>query len=197
VFTDQNIIREIYNQTKLYLLMTDEDNHEDLYGEINGEFWQSDERSVHNSQVLANALFVYFEHRGDPRGGTHAQAHKGEENFDSELKYHTQIGYSIGVSSGQLTLSAALMGYKTGYCSAFFKGPVKKICNTERMPKLLVGIGFENPDLDRRMHAETCNRDIPNGFRTGSSDEKWRFPSFDKNIQVYLNNSIYNCQNKS
>lgn len=192
VFTDQNIIREIYEQTKLFLLMNKDDDFSKLYGEKDNQFWQSDERSVHNSQILGNLLFVYFEHQGPPRGGTHAQAQSGKNNQESSTKYREQISYSIGVSSGQLTLSAAMLGYKTGFCSAFRKGAVSEICGTNKMPKLLVGIGFENPNIDRRFHAETTNQEIPDGFKNGRPDEKWRFPSFNKDIKIFYNMKQYN-----
>jgi len=186
VFTDQNIIREIYNQTKLYLLMTDEDNHEDLYGEINGEFWQSDERSVHNSQILSNVLFAYVEDIGKPRGGTHKFAKNSADSKESRSIYNDQICYSIGISSGQLALSAAMLGYKTGFCSAFNTTNVPQIIGTSKKAKLLVGVGYD-AGIHRRFHAETKNKDIPSGFRTGESDEKWIFPSFDRHVDVYIN----------
>ena len=186
VFTNQKIIRKIYEQTKLFLLMKKDDDFDQLYGEKNGKFWQSDERSVHNSQVLANALFVYFEQEGEARGGTHKQAQSGDNNQESLIKYHQQISYSIGISSGQLTLSAALLGYTTGYCSAFKKGAVAEICNTKKMPKLLVGVGHENAGVDRRYHAETLNKYIPKGFKNGKPNKKWKFPSFEKSIKVML-----------
>lgn len=191
VFTNQDFIRRIYEQTKLFLLMDKDDDFDELYGEKNGRFWQSDKRSVHNSQILANLLVVYFEVQGSPRGGTHAHAQNSSDNQESSHKYSEQLSYSIGVSSGQLALSAALLGYKTGFCSAFRKGAVADICHTKKMPKLLVGIGYENPGVDRRYHAETLNKNVPEKFRTGSLNEKWKFPSFNKECKVFLNDSTY------
>jgi nitroreductase len=192
VFTDYQKIREIYETTKLFLLYDPKENLKEVFGEKNGEFWQSDERSVHNSQTLSNMLLVYVENQGDPRGGTHAQAKSEYNNAESIVKYNEQISYSIGISSGQVSMAAAMLGYKTGYCSAFKKGPVKDICGTKKMPKLMLGIGYENLNIDRRQHAETLNSDVPEGFQTGLPYEKWRFPSFEKQCKVYLNGSIYN-----
>lgn len=186
VLTCKDRIRQIYEQTKLFLLMKPDENFDQLFGETDGKFWQSDERSVHNSQILSNALFVYFEEEGTPRGGTHKQAQHSENNQESIIKYQQQISYSIGVSSGQLSLSSALLGYKTGFCSAFRKGKVADICGTKKMPKLLVGVGYENIGVDRRYHAETKNKDIPVGFKNGSPEEKWKFPTFEKSIKVVL-----------
>jgi len=191
VFTSQQKIREIYEQTKLFLLYDGKDNLEEVFGEKNGEFWQSDDRSVHNSQTLANMLFVYVENQGEARGGTHVQAQGEINNAQSIVKYNEQISYSIGISSGQVSMAAAMLGYKTGYCSAFKKGPVQDICGTKKMPKLMVGIGYENVNVDRRQHAKTLNKDIPPDFKTGNDLEKWVFPSFAKEIDVYLNGKLY------
>lgn len=57
---------------------------------------------------------------------------------------------------------------------------VKKIVSCKGNPKVLVGIGFENQGVDRRLHAETLNRNLPPKFRNGELEEKWRFPSFNK-----------------
>jgi len=187
VLTDNQKIRKVYEQTKRFLLYDSKKSKEDNFGEKDGEFWQDNENSVHNSQILANLLFIWVENQGVARGGTHSQAQSGVNNAESSIRYNEQISYSIGISSGQLAMSAALLGYKTGYCSAFEKGPVKDICGTQKMPKLLLGIGYENPSIDRREHAETLNKDIPPGYKTGSNNEKWQFPSFEKEIKVYLN----------
>lgn len=187
VLTNHEKIRKVYEQTKRFLLYDSKKNKDDIFGEKDGDFWQNNEDSVHNSQTLANVLFIWTENQGVSRGGTHSQAQSGVNNEVSSIRYNEQISYSIGISSGQVSMAAAMLGYKTGYCSAFIKGPVKEICNTQKMPKLLLGIGYENLNIDRRQHAETLNKDVTAGFETGKSSEKWIFPSFDKKIDVYIN----------
>ena len=86
-----------------------------------------------------------------------------------------------------MILTAALLGYKTGICSAFDPTEVAKVVGTSNKVKLLDGVGFENASIDRRLHAETLNKDVPEKFRTGSPDEYWRFPSFEKYTKVTIN----------
>ena len=191
VYTDQEIIKNIYNSTKKFTLMDEEDDLSKLFGEKNGEYWQNDkDRSVTNSQVLANALFAYVIDLGEPRGGTHITGQNSSSVHAKQL-YQEQISYSIGISIGELILSANLLGYKTGICSAMDGRIVKNILQTESSVKMLVGVGFDNPGVDRRMHAEIKNQDVPEKFRNGNLEEKWRFPSFDKKCKVFLNGKKY------
>jgi len=185
VYTDPVMIRKIYNCTKGFCLFTHDENFDELFGEQNGEYWQSDNRSITNSQTLANALFVYSDADGDIRGCSHIV---GSENEDSQShqEYIESKNYSIGISVGQLVMSAALLGYKTGICSCMPQ-PIAPVIGINKQVKLLVGVGFENKEIDRRTHPEVLNKDVDKIFRTGADNEKWRFPSFDKDIDVFLN----------
>ena len=181
VYTDQSIIRQIYNTTQRFTLGINEaiESHD-------GEEWLYKNRSVKNSQILSNALFVYVEDEGPARGATHlaAQNNMSDEQVQELVE---QKNYSIGISTGELLLSAALLGYKTGLCSAFPKDKVGKIIGSKYDPKLLVGIGYENAGTDRRLHSETLNSDIPKTRRTGELDEHWKFPTFKKYTKVTIN----------
>lgn len=191
IYTDQNKIKEIYNCTKRFSLIKDEEDRKNSFKEdVNGVFWQNEDTSVHNSQILSNVLFVYIDDDGKPRGGNSSIA-KNNINIYSESvnNYKNQKNYSIGISVGQLTLSAALLGYKTGICSAFNPNAIQKVINTNKEVKLLVGIGYENQDVDRRLHAITKNKDVAEKFRTGNLEDYWRFPSFKKNIKVSINDN--------
>jgi nitroreductase len=190
VYTDQHKIREIYNQTKFFSLIKDETDFDNVFKEENGEFWQSEDLSVHNSQILSNALFVYSVDHGRARGGNSNIAQTtSDTNTESVKIYNEQIDFSIGISVGQLILSATILGYKTGLCSAFPKPQVRAIINSKYNVKLLVGIGFENTGVDRKLHAETLNKELPTKFQNGEPNEKWKFPSFEKNIKVIINGS--------
>ena len=190
VYTDQKIIRQIYNQTKFFSLYKKNET-EGLFEERNGKFWQNQDRSVHNSQILANSLFVYVDDEGEARGGTHMFGKNNpNKESDSYITYQEQKNFSIGISVGQLLLTATLIGLKTGLCSGFSREGVAKIINCEKSIKLLVGIGYDNIDVDRQLHAETLNKDVPTEFQTGDLDKKWRFPSFKKNIKVFLNDQL-------
>ena len=186
VCTNQEIINKIYNQTKLFLLM--DDDKSDYFGEKDGIFWQKESYSVNNSQVLANAVLIYFEDIKNLRCGTHIQATRETSELSESRKIlNEQVNYSIGIPVGQAILASAMLGYKTGICSAFHKKEVAEILETEKEAKLCVGIGFENKEIDRRYHSKTRNLEVPEKFRNGNLDGKWRFPSFDKTTSVNLN----------
>jgi len=190
VFTDQEIIRKIYQCTKRFCLFTKDDDYSKLFGEVDGVYWQSEERSLYNSQVLANALFVYAKDDGNIRGCSHITGHK-KDNPKSQREFQRQQNYSIGISSGQLVLVSALMGLKTGMCSSFDKS-IEPVIDVENKVHLLVGVGYEDSHKDRRIHPETLNRDVPDKFKNGKDNENWRFPSFDKECKVFLNGERYN-----
>lgn len=189
VYTDQKVIDEIYSHTKLFTLA--EVDQEGMFKEENGVFWQDKDRSVHNSQILANSLFVFAEDHGEPRGGNSIIAQETKDfTSQSYRSYMDQINFSIGIATGELILSAAMLGYKTGLCSAFPKSKIRDIIGSKHLPKLLVGVGYGNPQINRRLHARTLNKDVPEPARTGRLNEKWKFPSFEKNIKVYINGVI-------
>lgn len=192
VFTDQKIIRKIYDNTKKFLLLNKTSNNDEHYGvDKDGKYWQSEKQAVKNSQIYANALFAYVPCRGEARGGTHAAA---KEHVDSNAHklYEEQIAYSIGISVGELILTANLLGYKTGICSALDTKPINWIIGTEGDVRLLVGVGYADVQKHRTQHAETLNNDIPVQFQTGEPDKHWQFPTFVKHTNLFLNKESYN-----
>jgi len=193
IYTDQSIIKQVYDNTKKFMLMGS--GQERIFGvDDSGKYWQDDTHSVKNSQILANVLFVYVREEGIARGGTHL-AGKAYRDSNAMILYEEQINYSIGISVGELILSATLLGYKTGLCSAIDEDPVRQLLGVNNRIKLLVGIGYPNVDIDRRLHSETLNKDVHEAVRNGDPDKHWKFPSFEKNIRVTLNGKIYDKRN--
>jgi nitroreductase len=188
VYTDQEIIRQIYSHTKKFTMIRDKQDQDESFKIENNVFIQNDTKSVTNSQINANALFVYVEEHGDTRGSQHHAA-KENPNSNAAKAYGEQVAYSMGISIGELILSAGLLGYKTGICSALDTRPIRDILGTKQNPKLLVGVGVPNNQLERTQHAEVLNKDVEEKFRTGSAEEHWHFPSFKKDIKVYINGS--------
>jgi nitroreductase len=188
VYTDQTIIKQIYNHTKRFALYDQSTALNETFREEDGKFWQNEDHSVCNSQILANALFVYVDDVGTAKGGEHMLA---KQNVDGicNLVYQEQKNFSVGISVGELILSASLLGYKTGICSAFSLSQIQKIINTDEKIKLLVGVGYENTGIDRRLHSEVLNSEVPDRFRTGKLNNNWRFPSFNKTIKISINDN--------
>ena len=186
VYTDQNIIRQIYNHTKKFTMIRDRKDQEESFKVENDVFIQNDAKSITNSQIYANALFVYVEEHGNARGSQHRAA-KENPNSNAAKVYSEQVAYSMGISIGELILSAGLLGYKTGICSALDTRPIRDILGIKQNPKLLVGVGVPNSQLERTQHSELLNKDVPEKFRTGELDEHWKFPTFTKNTKVTIN----------
>ena len=188
VYTDQNIIKQIYNHTKKFTMIRDQQDQTESFKVENDIFIQNDTKSITNSQIYANALFVYVKGEGSiNKYNVQHYAAKLNPNSSAAKAYEEQIAYSIGISVGELILSAGLLGYKTGICSALDTRPVRDILGTEQNPKLLVGVGIPNSHLERTMHLEVLNKDVPKKFRTGELEEHMKFPSFDKYTKVTIN----------
>ena len=107
VFTHKEKIREIYDKTKKFSVypVTDvspenEDDWkppENMFADIDGNFYQDDHFSVKNSQILANAMFVYCEDKRSVRGGTHFMAKVDGASPNVKSLYEEQIDFSIGI----------------------------------------------------------------------------------------------------
>ena len=93
---------------------------------------------------------------------------------------------SMGVCIGELILTANLLGYRTGLCSAFDKSVVGRMLGKEEDECLvLASIGFPHKEKNRREHEEITNRDIVEvRLRNGDDDAKWKFPSFNKEVSI-------------
>ena len=201
VYTDPATIRAIYDNTKkfsIYPVDTPDVPEgewtppEGMFEDVDGSFYQDDHFSVKNSQILANAMFVYCEDRRTVRGGTHFMAKKEGASPNVLSIYEEQIDFSIGISVGQLLLSSAMMGYKTGICSALDSDMISDILPKDpdgdhQNPKLIIGVGYENEGVDRTLHQETMNKDLPEDRRQGDDNALFKFPTFEGVTDVYIN----------
>jgi nitroreductase len=184
VYTDQQKIKSIYDQTKRFTLHFDRDFQKIVNNETK-DYWPED-YCVKNSQILSNAIFVYLDDNSNLINWEHKLGESSSKEEFSKI-YSIQKSYSIGISVGQLILSAALLGYKTGICTAFDDERIKEIIGTTENIKMIVGIGFENKNLDRRAHPEVLNKDVPIKSQNGHLEENWKFPSYNKVTKVSIN----------
>lgn len=141
VITDRNIIEQIHNKT-------------------NGFFVTYLNRTVTNSQTLANVLFVFTDNT------------KNSERIQIQLEKYgeKQEGIdngkfiNVGVASGYLNLTANMLGYSTGCCQCFERDSIKEILDTDDEVLLMMGVGHKS-DIARRIH---------------HADNSVTFPSFKK-----------------
>ena len=136
-----------------------EDIHDNTSGFINYKTGVSET----NSQTLANLLIV-FENEDI------IERHKTDTVFRNDELYNEDRGgmsaeqkqvlsrdttMSIGIASGYANFVARMLGYQTGYCACYDGDQVKEILNAENDISLLLGIGYADSTLDRKIHPKT------------------------------------------
>ena len=116
-----------------------------------------------NPQVLANLLVAFIRDRDPAESVRTDEEHVyGKHTGQNEHRY-TQRDESIalGIGSGYLTLVANMLGYSTGFCQCFNLSPINakpsisNILGETKDTLLLVGIGFADTNLSRRIHHVT------------------------------------------
>lgn len=177
---DSNLIYNIYRKTK-HFTVTPSGTLD--YTEQDGK--TKKEYNVRNSQIYSNLLFgfAYDWNQNFARSHHHAIVDEGKANKASWTQREKQMTLSMGIAVGELILSANLLGYRTGICSAFWERELREFFNEEKIT-LLVGVGYPS-SRPRREHEEVLNKDIlAKDRRTGADDQKWLFPAFKKQMTI-------------
>ena len=112
-----------------------------------------------NSQVLANLLIVLEATKVETRNvksiyrneQTLAIANNAKDQMAHETLMR-DLHMAVGVAAGYLNMTASLLGYGTGCCACMDSGAIKELLNMDSEPILLMGIGFKDPNLNRRVH---------------------------------------------
>ena len=112
-----------------------------------------------NSQVLANLLVVFEEYRdmsnekdqfrNDETTTLYAD---GKEDARAYDVLERDANVAVGIAAGYLNLVGSLLGYGTGCCQCMDEDAVRQTLGLKGRPLLLMGIGFKNEDLNRRVH---------------------------------------------
>jgi nitroreductase len=112
-----------------------------------------------NSQVLANLLVVFEEYRDmsnevdqGRNDETTALYAEGKEDARAYDVLERDASVAVGIAAGYLNLVGGLMGYGTGCCQCMDEPAVMEALGLTGRPLLLMGIGFKNEDLNRRVH---------------------------------------------
>jgi nitroreductase len=117
-------------------------------------------KATTNSQTLANLLIVI--EQNDFLESLKSDIHRSDESRrfletgivdkGAEYLWKRDTEMAVGIAAGYLNITASLMGYSTGCCACFDGPAIKEILGLEKEPVLLMGIGFKNPELNRRIH---------------------------------------------
>jgi nitroreductase len=130
--TNREVIEQIHKNTQGFLL-------------DNGE-WTT------NSQTLANLLLAFGE--VSQMSEEYKTKHQYYENNKNNTN-HRDVNMSVGIAAGYANLTATMLGYQTGFCACFDVTALSQILNIKNKIILLMGIGFGNPDRNRRHHHDT------------------------------------------
>lgn len=104
-----------------------------------------------NSQTLANAIFVY--ELVELADLSEAAQTKWANSDDAEYAiFLRDRAVAIGIASGYVNLTAAMLGYSTGCCQCFDVSTVKDLLGLKNMPEMIQGIGFKDESRNRREH---------------------------------------------
>jgi len=142
VVTDRSVIEALHDQTKGFTIS---------YNSLDKQT---------NSQVLANLVLV-FEESNWSENKTKDQVFRNEETFKFIKNTADQSALdtlnrdkhmAVGVAAGYVNLTASLLGYATGCCACFDPNGIKQVLGLEKHPLLLMGIGYKNPLINRRVH---------------------------------------------
>jgi len=182
--TDRAKIQEIYERTPYFAVYDPAKDYTGIENEA-GDF--PPEYNVTNPQVNANMIIALCDdwNPETARARTHMVIDNETmtEDVYTHIVKHRQLDLGAGIAMGNVLLTANLLGYRTGLCSAFNEDEVLGVANT--FCKCIVGIGFPDPNLDRRVHPDVLNSEIfEENMRTGANTENYIFPSFAKEDPV-------------
>lgn len=104
-----------------------------------------------NSQVLANVIFVYEQLELEDL--TEKGFNKWADADESDIEvFKRDRATAIGIASGYVNLTASMLGYNTGCCQCFMTADIKKLLGFKNNPAMIQGIGFKDPERNRRLH---------------------------------------------
>jgi len=158
--------------------ITNRDMIEDIHEHTTGFTTKMDPYEAEtNSQVLGNLLVIFAEHdyvedmRSEAKTGLHRTeggqlgddkhyrsdaeamlAKTGELPADVKQYLEVDKNVAIGIAAGYLNLTSSLLGYRTGCCQCFDVDAVQRAADLPTKPILLMGIGYNNPKMNRRRH---------------------------------------------
>jgi nitroreductase len=121
-----------------------------------------------NSQVLANLLLVFEAYEVNVDGDTVASRNdetrmlKNGGLTDSAAALLLRDRHmAVGIAAGYCNMTSSLLGYSTGCCACFDSEKIQKILGLDNEIILMMGVGFKNPDMNRRIHHTNHNFMFP------------------------------------
>jgi nitroreductase len=115
-----------------------------------------------NSQVLANLLLVFeAQHvsvdndniavRNDE---TRMLMQDGALSTEATEMLLRDRHMAIGIAAGYCNMTSSLLGYGTGCCACYNGKAIQELLGLDNEVVLMMGVGYKNPNLNRRIHHE-------------------------------------------
>lgn len=126
------------------IFLTDRNKIEEIYKYTDFDGQSKESNFEKNSQVLAPLVLIFCKET--------PSTYRKPETYEYEDKtLENDRLMSIGIISGQIVLSAAQLGLKTGFCGCFNPKEVSRIIDHPK-PALLLGIGYPDATKTRVEH---------------------------------------------
>lgn len=121
-----------------------------------------------NSQVLGNLLLVFeacdVNVAGDKVASRNDETRmmvQGELTPEAKALMMRDRHMAIGIAAGYANVVSALLGYGTGCCACFETDPIQEILGLNNEILLMMGIGYKDANLNRRVHHTNHNFVFP------------------------------------
>jgi len=138
-------------------------------------------KSTTNTQVLANLLIVLEAIEIDVtskqdalRNDQTIELADGSISTMAEAILERDRNIAIGIATGYINLTSAMLGYYSGYCACFSREKIKEILNLKNEAVLLLGIGFKDETLHRRIQHTNHNYLYPEKLKQKINVSYWK-----------------------
>lgn len=110
-------------------------------------------KKLSNPQVLANMLLIFSQKEKLNPTNSHVEVAKMEQDSEAARIVNNDMHVAVGIAAGYVNLTASLLGLETGCCSCVMNyDALKEMLQIDSMPLLLMGVGYKNEGVNRRMH---------------------------------------------
>lgn len=142
---------------------------------------QNPYKSTTNTQVLANLLIVLeaidvdVTNKEDAlRNDQTIELSSGSISSMAGIILERDKNIAIGIASGYISLTSAMLGYYSGFCACFSREKIKEILNLKNEAILLLGIGFKDETLHRRTQHTDHNYLYPEKIKQKINVTHWK-----------------------
>jgi len=154
MITNREVIEKVYNLTQGAIM--DKENNSGPKGG-----YPPRGRSYTNPQTLANLLLVYERktideidngEEGPPRNAETYNKSIGQLDEIHAWSIERDATLALGISAGYVNFISNMLGYATGCCQCMEGDEIQAILGMKNPPSLLMGVGFRNKNMNRKIH---------------------------------------------